>query len=689
MTDISTVRTILKTVFGYEDFRPGQEEIVSAILAGEDVLAIMPTGGGKSLCYQLPALARAGLSVVISPLIALMRDQVAALQLAGVEAGALTSSNTPEENAAVMSGIEQGTLKLLYLAPERLGSAMGLLRRAGVSFLAVDEAHCVSQWGHDFRPDYLKIGELRDTLENAQIAAFTATADRATQAEIIGKLFPTQPSTFLRGFDRPNIFIGFEPKNRPRDQLLSYAKARRGQSGIVYAISRNKTETLAKALNNIGITALPYHAGLDNATRALHQERFQREDGIVICGTIAFGMGIDKPDVRYVIHADLPKSVEAYYQEIGRAGRDGEPSEAMTLFGIDDIKIRRAQIDESLADDSIKRIEHQRLIALLSLAEAPRCRRQILLGYFDEVLGEPCGNCDLCKKPPELFDGTVAVQKALSAIKRTGERFGANHLIAVLLGEDNERIRSLGHDKLSVYGVGTEHTSQEWHGILRQLYGLGLAAVGSHGDWQLTEAGWEVMRGNRTVQLRKDTIRRKAESNSSNVKALLEDADEPLFSALKVVRRRLAEAQKVPAYVIFPDRTLLEMVQRKPTSLDELAQCSGVGAKKLERYGAAFLEALNDRPMMKEHPGRIKLAAKGQGGLFDALHQAQLDLQYGVDGTERMLTCSRAILTRLAERKPTSLSELQQLSGLDEARIDRFGARFLDTIQDFTADTGE
>ena len=680
MTDISTVRTILKTVFGYEDFRPGQEEIVSAILAGEDVLAIMPTGGGKSLCYQLPALARDGLTVVISPLIALMRDQVAALQLAGVEAGALTSSNTPEENAAVMSGIEQGTLKLLYLAPERLGSAMGLLRRAGGSFLAVDEAHCVSQWGHDFRPDYLKIGELRDTLENVQIAAFTATADRATQAEIIGKLFPTQPSTFLRGFDRPNIFISFEPKNRPRDQLLSYAKARRGQSGIVYAISRNKTETLAKALNDIGITALPYHAGLDNETRALHQERFQREDGIVICGTIAFGMGIDKPDVRYVIHADLPKSVEAYYQEIGRAGRDGEPSEAMTLFGIDDIKIRRAQIDESLADDSIKRIEHQRLNALLSLAEAPRCRRQILLGYFDEVLAEPCGNCDLCKKPPELFDGTVAVQKALSAIKRTSERFGANHLIAVLLGEDNERIRSLGHDKLSVYGVGTEHTSQEWHGILRQLYGLGLAALGSHGDWQLTEAGWEVMRGNRTVQLRKDTIRRKTESNSSNVKALLEDADEPLFSALKVVRRRLAEAQKVPAYVIFPDRTLLEMVQIKPQTLDDMALCHGIGLKKLERYGREFLPVFINAPVLQPEKRRLKAAANGEGATFDALIAAQLDLQYGPAGTDKPLLCNRSAIARIIERQPKNITELAAISGVGEAKAARFGELFLEIL---------
>jgi ATP-dependent DNA helicase RecQ len=671
----------LKRVFGYDSFRPGQEEIVSAVMAGRDVLAIMPTGGGKSLCYQLPAIARDGLTLVISPLIALMRDQVAALRNAGVEAGALTSSHSPEEAEAVYQALDDRRLKLLYLAPERLQVSMPMLQRAGVTFLAVDEAHCVSQWGHDFRPDYLKIGALRAALGNVQTAAFTATADAETREEIVARLFSGgRPEVFLRGFDRPNLFLAFEPKNRPRDQLLNFVKARRGQSGIVYALSRSKTEVLAKALTDIGIEALPYHAGLEPEVRSLHQDRFQREDGLVICGTIAFGMGIDKPDVRYVVHADLPKSVEAYYQEIGRAGRDGEPAETLTLYGVDDIKMRRLQIDESMADETRKRADHQRLNALLALAEAPVCRRQTLLRYFDEVLAEPCGACDLCRNPPPRFDGTVAVQKALSAIRRTGERFGSSHVIAVLLGKSNERAKELAHDQLSVFGIGQDHSEHEWQGIFRQMLALDLSRVDAHGGWSLTEAGWQVMRGERQVELRLDTVRRKAESATPKAESLIAPEDEPLYGRLKGLRRRLAEEQKVPAYVIFADRSLIDMATRKPETLDQLAECHGVGAKKLERYGQLFLEAINGAPQMPEKPARIRLAAGGHGGLYEALLEAQHELQYGTNGADKPLSCTQSTLAKIAERRPASLQELARISGMDERRMERFGERFISLI---------
>ncbi len=681
-------RALLKSVFGFDDFRPGQEEIVSAILDGQDVLAIMPTGGGKSLCFQLPAIRRPGLTVVISPLIALMRDQVAGLRAAGVEAGALTSANAPEENEMIFDALDRGALKLLYLAPERLGSSLGLLRRAQVSFLAVDEAHCVSQWGHDFRPDYLKIGELREALGGVQTAGFTATADEETRAEIAGKLFAAPPTTFLRGFDRPNLFLAFQAKASPRRQLLDFVKPRAGRSGIVYAGSRNKTEVLAKALNDEGILALPYHAGLDAQTRAIHQDRFQREDDLVICATVAFGMGVDKPDIRFVAHADLPKSVESYYQEIGRAGRDGAPADTLTLFGVDDIKLRRMQIDEGAAPDARKRADHQRLNALLALAEAPRCRRQTLLAYFGEERPEPCGNCDLCREPPELFDGTEAAQKALSAIYRTGERFGAGHVISVLTGETNERAQRLGHDRLKVFGLGREFSKTQWNGILRQLLALGLVRVdGQHGGWELTEAARPVLRGEERLELRKDAVRaaRAASSSRAAPAALLNEEDEPVFSALRALRKKLAEAQGVPAYVIFADRTLIDMATRRPRTLDELSQCSGVGATKLARYGAEFLEALTGEPTPDEHPARVKLAATGGGALFDALRGAQITLSRGADGAGKPLTCPTATLARIAERKPRTLDDLARLPGMGPQRAERFGPTFLAIIAEHTA----
>ncbi|MGM0583375.1 MAG: DNA helicase RecQ [Pseudomonadota bacterium] len=682
----------LRSVFGFDAFRPGQEEVVEAIQAGRDALAIMPTGGGKSLCYQLPALAREGVTVVVSPLIALMRDQVAALREAGVEAGALTSANSPDETERVFDAIDRGALKLLYLAPERLTSSRQLLARIPVSLLAVDEAHCVSQWGHDFRPDYLTIGDLRREL-GVQTAAFTATADAETRAEILLRLFDHDgpealtddapgPAVFLRGFDRPELFLAFQPKAQPRKQLLDFVKPRAGRSGIVYAGSRNKTEVLAKALNEEGIPALPYHAGLDAETRSETQDRFNREDGLVICATVAFGMGVDKPDIRFVAHADLPKSVESYYQEIGRAGRDGAPAETLTLYGVDDIKLRRMQIDESLAPDARKRADHQRLNALLALAEAPRCRRQTLLAYFGERREEPCGACDLCLTPPELFDGTEAARKALSAIYRTGERFGAEHVIGVLMGKTDARGERLGHDRLSVFGIGQDRPAGEWRGILRQLYALGLAAVDFRtGGWSLTEEARPVLRGERSLQLRREAPRPAKKDRRPAPAALVAEEDEPLLAALKSLRRRLAEEQKAPAYIVFPDRTLIDMVARKPTTLDELAECSGVGAAKLARYGAAFLEVLTGEPAPGDHPARVKLAAReGAGPLFDALRAAQLELARGPEGTDKPLSCANATLARIVERRPESLDDLAAIPGVGPQRAERFGPVFLSIL---------
>ncbi len=588
--------TLLKSVFGFDTFRPGQAEIVSAIAEGRDVLAIMPTGGGKSLCYQLPALMRDGVTVVVSPLIALMRDQVAALRANGVEAGALTSANDPHETERVHIAIDDGTLKLLFMAPERLAYAGPLLARAGVTLLAIDEAHCVSQWGHDFRPDYLRIGDLRDSLGGIQTVAFTATADEETRAEISAKLFAAPPMEFLGGFDRPNLFLAFEPKAQPRNQVADFVARHPGEAGIIYCSSRAKTESLAEHLSKQGVSALPYHAGLDPETRQVNQDRFTREDGIVICATVAFGMGIDKPDVRFVVHADLPKSMEAYYQEVGRAGRDGLPADTLTLYGIDDIKLRRLQIDESDAPDERKRADHQRLNALLALAEAPHCRRATLLGYFGETQAKPCGYCDLCKAPAETFDGTEAAQKALSAAVRTGERFGLEHLIAVLRGEENDRVTALRHDQLPTYGVGTEFTKGQWRNLFRQIYAMGLTSVDpQHGSWRVTEAGWNVLRGQAQVALRfppERMERKRRARRSAEPPPDLSTRDTELLEALRAKRTDLARAQNVPAYVVFPDKTLLEMAVARPTSLDAMAEISGVGAKKLERYGAVFLEVI-------------------------------------------------------------------------------------------------
>jgi ATP-dependent DNA helicase RecQ len=674
---------LLHSIFGFPGFRPGQAEIVQSVLQGRNTLAIMPTGGGKSLCYQLPALCRDGVTVVISPLIALMRDQVRALRAAGVEAGALTSGNTDDETEEVFRAIDDGRLKLLYMAPERLASAgtAALLRRARCGLIAVDEAHCVSQWGHDFRPDYLRIGELRRSLR-VPLAAFTATADEETRAEIVARLFDGEaPVSFLRGFDRPNIHLSFAVKDGPRAQILRFAAARRGQSGIVYCATRAKTETLAQALREAGHPAVAYHGGMEADERRLVETRFQREDGLIVVATVAFGMGIDKPDIRWVAHADLPKSIEAYYQEIGRAGRDGSPAETLTLYGPDDIRLRRTQIDEGAAPPDRKVADHARLNALLGLAEALGCRRQVLLGYFGET-AEPCGNCDLCDRPAQLFDATEAVRKALSAILRTGEWFGTGHLIDILTGTATAKVRERGHDQLPTFAVGRDLSKPAWGAVFRQMMGRDLVRPDPdrHGALRMTEAARPVLRGEATVTLRRDTVAAAGEREPV-VRAQVAEEDAGLLAALKARRRALAEAQNVPAYVVFPDRTLIEMAERKPATLDQMAGITGVGAKKLESYGAAFLEVITGAAEGL-HPARMRLAGRPEGALFDRLAEVQLALARGEDGTGKYLTCTHATLRAIVERRPLTLAELARIQGIGDAKIERFGAAFLEVLRD-------
>ena len=670
--------TLLHDVFGFSAFRPGQEEIVETVATGEPTLAIMPTGGGKSLCFQLPALMRDGVTVVISPLIALMRDQVRALKAVGVEAGALTSGNTEEDTAEVWDALEQGRLKLLYIAPERLaaGSAMGMLRRIGVTMLAVDEAHCVSQWGHDFRPYYLRIGELRRAL-GVPLAAFTATADAETRQEIVEKLFDgCEPKTFLHGFDRPNIHLAFAEKNQPRTQVTQFIAARKGQSGIVYCGTRAKTETLAQALREGGHNAIAYHGGMEAEDRRHVEARFNSEDGLIVVATVAFGMGVDKPDIRWVIHADLPKSIEAYYQEIGRAGRDGAPAETLTLFGFDDIRLRRSQIDEGLAPPERRAADHGRRDALLGLAEATTCRRQVLLAYFGEE-AEPCGNCDLCDTPPEVYDATETVQKALSAALRTGEYFGQGHLIDVLMGSETDKVKARGHNGLPTFGVGKGMSKRAWQAVFRQILGRALIRPDPerHGALRIMEKAHPILRGEETIKLRRDTMANTPARPEA--RALVSEEDAPLLAALKAKRRALAEAARLPAYIVFNDRTLIEMAQTRPANLDQMAAINGIGAKKLEQYGRTFLEVINGEAE-DMHPTRRKLAGRAEGDVYDRLMAVQADLHHGPDGLEKPLSCSASLISRVAQTRPRNEGEMARLLG--ERRNDRFGAAFLDVL---------
>jgi ATP-dependent DNA helicase RecQ len=599
-SSLDAAESTLHRVFGFERFRAGQAEIVQALLEGEDVLAVMPTGSGKSLCYQLPAILCDGLTVVVSPLIALMRDQVRQLQGFGINAASLNSANDETENQRVYRDLREGSLRLLYVAPERLvrSDTVALLKRSGASLLAIDEAHCVSQWGHDFRPEYLALGQIRAELGDITTIALTATADAPTRADIVQKLFSNQPRTFIRSFDRPNLHLMMQPKANAKKQIGDFIGARRGMSGIVYCSSRKRTEDLAAGLNAMGHTALAYHAGMEQRLRDANQDTFLREDGVVMVATVAFGMGIDKPDVRYVCHADMPRNVEAYYQEIGRAGRDGLPAETLTLYGLDDMRLRRLQIEEGEASDERKRIERQRFNALIALCESPRCRRQTLLAYFGES-SEPCGHCDLCQDGVARFDGTTEAQKALSAMARTGQRYGTEHLVQILLGNTTDAILRSEHDRLPTFGVGKDRDANSWRSIFRQLYGAGLIEldIAGHGGWFITDAGRLVLRGQSKVEMRQDSLsarrdRNRRGSSSAMAETALQPSDQRLLSALKDLRRHLATELQQPAYVIFSDRTLLELASKRPTSLYRLTDIHGIGQAKLERFGQAFLDVV-------------------------------------------------------------------------------------------------
>jgi ATP-dependent DNA helicase RecQ len=595
---LAKARRALNETYGFADFRPGQEEILAATLTGEDVLAVMPTGAGKSLCYQLPALARGGLTLVVSPLIALMRDQVAQLDALGISAAALNSASEPDERRRVAAGLRDRSLRLLYVAPERLlrDDTLETLRGA-VELLAIDEAHCVSQWGHDFRPEYLRLREASSALGDPQILAVTATADAPTRADIAQRLFARTPRVFLRSFDRPNIFLAMRPKANATRQLIERLDAHPSESGIVYCASRRRADELAREFSERGRQALPYHAGLDNVVRSRNQDIFLQEDGVVICATIAFGMGIDKPDVRFVLHADMPSSIESYYQEIGRAGRDGLPAEAFALYSAGDIELRRRQIAEGGAPDARKRIETAKLDALVALCETARCRRQTLLAAFGED-SAPCGHCDVCQGAVRLIDGSLEAQKALSAVLRTSGRFFFGHLANILSGKKSEAIERHGHDQLKTFGVGADRAPAEWRGVLRQLLSARLVEHdGADRDrLVVTEDGRKVLKGEAPFALREDVVaRRTRRDKRAAAHAAPGDADAELLAALKALRGALAKAQKQPAYVVFPDRSLIEMASAKPASLDELGRVHGVGAAKLARYGSAFLAVIRER----------------------------------------------------------------------------------------------
>ncbi|MDG2480505.1 MAG: DNA helicase RecQ [Alphaproteobacteria bacterium] len=589
---------VLHRTFGFDGFRPGQEPVVDCLLEGRNALVIMPTGAGKSLCFQVPALVRGGLTVVVSPLVALMQNQVAALRLAGVAAASINSSRDRDDNVATWRAVAAGEITLLYLSPERLMTErmLAALARLPLSMIVVDEVHCISQWGHSFRPEYEALTTLRDIFPGVPLAGFTATADMVTREDIASRLFGDRVETFIAGFDRPNIRLAVTSKNNARQQLLSFAAEREGQCGIVYCLSRRKTEEMAAALVDAGHNAFAYHAGLESHDRRVLLDRFLTEPGIVMTATIAFGMGIDKPDVRYVVHVDLPATVEAYYQELGRAGRDGEPADAAMFYGLDDIRMRRHFIEESEAEEARKRIDHRRLDALLAYCEAVECRRISLLNYFGESSG-PCGNCDICLDPPTMVDGTQAAKHAVEAVLQTGERFGVVHIVDVLTAKATDKVAQFGHGDLPAYGQGVDTKPAVWRSILRQLVASHILEVdvAGYGGLRTTPRGNAIQRGEETIELReeslKSTARTKSKRGSAAQKAVAQ-GDLGLLQALKDLRLSLARERGVPPYVVFHDATLIELAASKPANQEEFGHIHGVGASKLKRFADPFLELI-------------------------------------------------------------------------------------------------
>ena len=594
----SSPQDVLAGVFGFQGFRPGQEEIVDRLLAGTHTLTVMPTGAGKSLCYQVPALIFDRPSIVVSPLVALMDDQVAGLRANGVDAACIHSGQSREQNVDEWMKVRNGTAKLLYMSPERLMTdrMLAALERLNPAMFVVDEAHCISKWGASFRPEYEMLSALADRFPDATMAAFTATADNATRRDIAEKLFRSRGDIVVHGFDRPNLTLGVTPKVHWKKQLMAFLDARRGQAGIVYCLSRRMTDEVAEMLTGEGIRALPYHAGLPPEVRKENQDIFMTEDAVVMVATIAFGMGIDKPDIRFVFHLNLPGSMEAYYQEIGRAGRDGNPSEVQMLFGLDDIRMRRQFIDQDGENSEHKLREHKRLDALLAYCEATRCRRAALLSYFGED-GEACGNCDTCLDPPVLIDGTREAQMLLSAIARTGQAFGAAHIIDILRGAKTAKIEERGHDSLPTFGIGADHDKPFWQAFIRQAVAGGYLSINieGYGGLVLTRTGDAVLKGEESFTYReipKSTKSARSERRSK-VEMDTSDIDGDLLASLKALRRDLAAERNVPAYIVFGDATLIDMCRMRPETLDQMSLVNGVGPKKLQDFGPAFLRALS------------------------------------------------------------------------------------------------
>ncbi len=591
--------SLLKQTYGYDQFRGQQEEIINHLIAGGSSFVLMPTGSGKSLCYQIPSLCREGVGVIVSPLIALMQDQITALAQLGISAGAINSNMSDREVFEVKEKLEHNNLDLLYVAPERLvmPDFVELLKTVKVALFAIDEAHCVSQWGHDFRPDYTALSFLAERFEGVPRIALTATADRATRKDIIERLKLEGGKIFIGGFDRPNIHYSILERNNPKKQVYDFIMNNHPEdSGIIYCISRKKVEDMAEWLQKKNIDALPYHAGLTPEVRSRNQDRFLRDDKVIIVATIAFGMGIDKPDVRFVAHMNIPKSIEAYYQETGRAGRDGLPANAYMIYGMDDAVMQRNWIEDSEAPEIQKRIEHQKLNALLGLCEAAICRRQILLEYFDDR-GEPCGNCDTCDTKPETFDGTTPAQMALSAVYRTGQRFGMVYVVDVLLGMMDDRIIQFGHDQQSTFGIGKEWSKPEWQNIFRQLVSRNLLMVdvNEYNGIKITEKGFAFLKKKESIDFRKLSVKQKARRNKSTRRSkpvMSDESDQELFEKLKEARQAMAKKRKVPAYVIFHDKTLIELAGRRPQSFEEMLEINGIGESKLEKFGQTLLDVI-------------------------------------------------------------------------------------------------